>query len=436
MTTTNDTSANDMQDRSMNPRPTAPDLVRIFDTTLRDGEQSPGATLTADEKLEIAGQLARLGVDIIEAGFPAASPGDLSAVQRIAVSVGRAKRTGKDGAPAEPPVIAAMARASIGDIDQAWKGVRDARRPRIHIVLATSDIHLEYKLRKTRPEVLEMARKSVAYARSLCDDVEFSPEDATRSDREFLAEVLDTVIEAGATTLNITDTVGYATPEEYGGLVRFLRQRVAEPDRAVWSTHCHDDLGLATANTLAGVVNGARQIEVSVNGIGERAGNACLEETVMALRTRKAVFNLETNIVTPEICRTSRMVSSATGMLVQPNKAIVGANAFAHEAGIHQDGMLKNRATYEIMNAEDVGASESRLVLGKHSGRNALRSKLEKLGYSIDGEALDQVFRKFKELVDTQKVISDAELCAFCAELSLPTEARPGVRAEAERVQA
>lgn len=413
----------------------APDLVRIFDTTLRDGEQSPGATLNADEKLEIAEQLARLGVDIIEAGFPAASPGDLAAVQRIAMTVGRAKRTDRNGAPAEPPVIAAMARASRGDIDQAWRGVRDARNPRIHIVLATSDIHLEYKLRKTRAEVLEMARQSVTYARSLCGDVEFSPEDATRSDRDFLAQVLETVIEAGATTLNITDTVGYATPEEYGGLVRFLRQRVARADSVVWSTHCHDDLGLATANTLAGVVNGARQVEVSINGIGERAGNACLAESVMALRTRKAVFNLETNIVTPELCRTSRMVSSLTGMLVQPNKAIVGANAFAHEAGIHQDGMLKNRATYEIMNAADVGASESRLVLGKHSGRNALRSKLEKLGYRVEGEALDQVFKKFKDLLDIHKVISDAQLHALCEELSLSTNVRVEGRQNAETVQ-
>lgn len=436
MTTINDTPADDMQEQPMKLRSTTPDLVRIFDTTLRDGEQSPGATLNADEKLEIAEQLARLGVDVIEAGFPASSPGDLSAVQRIAASVGRAERTDKHGAPAEPPCIAAMARASRSDIDQAWRGVRDAKHPRIHIVLATSDIHLEYKLRKTRSEVLDMARQAVAHARGLCGDVEFSPEDATRSDPGYLAQVIEAVIEAGATTLNIPDTVGYSTPEEYGALIRSLRQRVAKADDVVWSVHCHDDLGLATANTLAGIVNGARQVEVSINGIGERAGNACLAETVMVLQTRKSVFNLETNITTREICRTSRMVSSSTGMLVQPNKAIVGANAFAHEAGIHQDGMLKNRRTYEIMNAADVGLSESRLVLGKHSGRNALRSKLEKLGYRVSGEALDQVFRKFKDVVDTQKVINDAQLHAFCAELSLSTDVRPEARQDAESVQA
>lgn len=436
MTTIDGTPTAGIQGQPVELRRNAPDVVRIFDTTLRDGEQSPGATLTADEKLEIAHQLARLGVDIIEAGFPASSPGDLAAVQRIAISVGRAKRKDKHGEPAEPPTIAAMARANRGDIDQAWRGVRDARHPRIHIVLATSDIHLEYKLRKTRAEVLDMARQAVTHARKLCDDIEFSPEDATRSDPEYLAQVLETVIDAGATTLNIPDTVGYSTPDEYGALIRFLRQRVARADDAVWSVHCHDDLGLATANTLAGVVNGARQIEVSINGIGERAGNACLAETVMALRTRKALFNLETNITTQEICPTSRMVSSSTGLVVQPNKAIVGANAFAHEAGIHQDGMLKNRRTYEIMDAADVGLDESRLVLGKHSGRNALRAKLEKLGYSVGGEELDLVFKKFKDVVDIQKVISDAQLQALCAELPLRTESRQKARADAESVQA
>ncbi|HEV7371679.1 2-isopropylmalate synthase [Arenibaculum sp.] len=436
MTTINGTPTDDMQGKPMDLLRNAPDLVRIFDTTLRDGEQSPGATLTADEKLEIAHQLARLGVDIIEAGFPASSPGDLSAVQRIAASVGRTARTDKHGEPAEPPTIAAMARANRGDIDQAWRGVRDARHPRIHIVLATSDIHLEYKLRKTRAEVLEMARQAVTHARKMCDDIEFSPEDATRSDPEYLAEVLTTVIDAGATTLNIPDTVGYTTPDEYGALIRFLRQRVARADDVVWSVHCHDDLGLATANTLAGIANGARQVEVSINGIGERAGNACLAETVMALRTRKALFNLDTNITTQEICPTSRMVSASTGMLVQPNKAIVGANAFAHEAGIHQDGMLKNRRTYEIMDAADVGLDESRLVLGKHSGRNALRAKLEKLGYSVGGDELDLVFKKFKDVVDRQKVIDDAQLQALCAELSLSTDVRPKARLDAESVQA
>ncbi|MFL6622572.1 MAG: 2-isopropylmalate synthase [Sulfurifustis sp.] len=402
-------------------RSTSSEVVRIFDTTLRDGEQSPGATLNADEKLEIAEQLARLGVDIIEAGFPASSPGDLSAVQQIAVSVGRAKRTDKQGAMVDPPAVAAMARASRGDIDQAWRGVRDAKHPRIHIVLATSDIHLEYKLRKTRAEVLDMARQSVTYACRMCNDVEFSPEDATRSDREFLVQVLEAAVEAGATTLNIPDTVGYATPEEYGGLIRFLRERIAK-DGVVLSTHCHDDLGLATANTLAGVVNGARQVEVTINGIGERAGNACVAETVMALHTRRSVFNFETNVIRREIYRTSKLVSSLTGMVVQPNKAIVGANAFSHEAGIHQDGVLKNRRTYEIMDAAEVGFGETRLVLGKHSGRNALRSKLEKLGYRVTGEKLDRIFKKFKDVVDTQKTVSDAQLQRFCAELSVSTD--------------
>ena len=401
----------------------APDLVRIFDTTLRDGEQSPGAALSADEKLEIAEQLARLGVDVIEAGFPASSPGDMSAVQQIAVSVGRAQRTDKHGAPAEPPGIAAMARAGRADIDQAWRGVRDAKHPRIHIVLATSDIHLEYKLRKTRSEVVDMARQAVTHARRLCADVEFSPEDATRSDREFLVQVLEAAVEAGATTLNIPDTVGYATPEEFGALIRFLRQRLAQADGVVLSVHCHDDLGLATANTLAGLANGSRQVEVTINGIGERAGNACLEETVMALHTRKSVFNLETNIIRREICRTSKLVSSLTGMPVQPNKAIVGSNAFSHESGIHQDGVLKHRRTYEIMDPSDVGVSETRLVLGKLSGRNALRWKLEKLGYRLSDEQLDDLFRRFKDVVDTQKTVSDAQLHTLCAELSVSTDA-------------
>jgi 2-isopropylmalate synthase len=397
----------------------APDLVRIFDTTLRDGEQSPGATLNADEKLEIAEQLARLGVDVIEAGFPASSPGDMSAVQQVAVSVGRARRTAKDGSPANPPGIAAMARANQADIDQTWRGIRDAKHPRIHIVLATSDIHLQYKLRKTRAEVVEMARRAVTHARKLCDDVEFSPEDATRTDREFLVQVLDAAVEAGATTLNIPDTVGYAMPEEFGALIRFLRERVTKIEGVVLSAHCHDDLGLATANTLAGLANGCRQVEVTINGIGERAGNACLAETVMALHTRNPIFNLETNITKTEICRTSKLVSHLTGMPVQPNKAIVGLNAFAHEAGIHQDGILKNRRTYEIMDAADVGYGESRLVLGKHSGRNVLRWKLETLGYQIGNEELDDVFRRFKDVVDVQKEISDAQLQEICAKLSL-----------------
>lgn len=395
----------------------SPNLVRIFDTTLRDGEQSPGATLNTDEKLVIAEQLARLGVDVIEAGFPASSPGDLSAVQQIAVSVGRATRKDANGSSIDPPGIAAMARANHFDIDRAWLGIRDAKHPRIHIVLATSDIHLEYKLRKTRSEIIDLTRHAVQHARTLCGDVEFSPEDATRSDRDFMVKVLETAVEAGATTLNIPDTVGYAVPQEYGELIGFLCQRFAKSNGVVVSVHCHDDLGLATANTLAGIASGGRQVEVTINGIGERAGNACLEEIVMALHTRKPIFNLETNIARREIARSSDLVSRLTGIVVQPNKAIIGANAFSHEAGIHQDGILKNRRTYEIMDAADVGLVESRLVLGKHSGRNALRSKLEKLGYQLTTEELDQVFWKFKDVVDTHKTISDAQLDGFCNEL-------------------
>ena len=408
--------------RNPSLEPTKPELVRIFDTTLRDGEQSPGVSLTADTKLQIAEQLARLGVDVIEAGFPVSSPGDMSGVQKIARSVGQAKRNNKHGMIADPPGIAAMARASRADIDSAWRGVRDAIYPRIHIVLATSDIHMEYKLRKTRPEVIEMARSSVTYARNLCNDVEFSSEDATRSDRDFLVQVLEAAVEAGATTLNIPDTVGYAMPEEYGALIGFIHRHFASAGVTV-SAHCHDDLGLATANTLAGLANGARQVEGTINGIGERAGNACMTETVMALRTRAPLFSLETNIITKEIGRTSKLVSDLTGMVVQPNKAIVGANAFAHQAGIHQDGMLKNPRTYEIMDPSDVGVSESLLVLGKLSGRNALRSKLEKLGYQVEGEKLDQVSIRVKQVLDIQRAVSDLQLHEICAEVFRSTNA-------------
>ncbi len=404
-------------------QPTKPELVRIFDTTLRDGEQSPGASLTADEKLQIAEQLAKLGVDVIEAGFPVSSPGDMAGVQKIARSVGQAKRNNKHGSIVAPPGIAAMARANRTDIDSAWRGVRDAIYPRIHIVLATSDIHMEYKLRKTRSEVIEMARSSVTYAHDLCNDIEFSPEDATRSDRDFLVQVLEAVVEAGVTTLNIPDTVGYAMPEEYGTLIGFLHRHFASTGVTV-SVHCHDDLGLATANTLVGLANGARQIEATINGIGERAGNACMAETVMALRTRAPLFNLETNIITKEIWRTSKLVSGLTGMVVQPNKAIVGANAFAHQAGIHQDGMLKNPRTYEIMDPSDVGLGESLLVLGKLSGRNALRSKLEKLGYHVEGEKLDQVSIRVKQILDTQRTVSDVHLREICAEVFQSADAQ------------
>ena len=387
------------------------DYVRIFDTTLRDGEQSPGATLTSTEKLEIARQLARLGVDVIEAGFPAASPDDLEAVRRIAREVGH---------PVDPhlraPIIAGLARANRPDIDKCWQAVQPARAPRIHTFLATSDIHLEHKLKMSRDEVLARVREMVAYARSLCDDVEFSPEDAGRSDKAFLCEVLKVAIEAGATTLNIPDTVGYTTPPEYGGLIRELIEFTPGADRVIWSVHCHDDLGLATANALAGIQAGARQVEVAVNGIGERAGNTSLEEVVMALHTRQPVFGLRTGIETTQIARTSRMVSNYTGIPVQPNKAIVGANAFAHEAGIHQDGMLKHQTTYEIMRPETVGVSASQLVLGKHSGRHALKARLLALGYPLPEADLDRAFGEFKKLADKKKVIADADLEALVSE--------------------
>jgi len=383
-----------------------PDVVRIFDTTLRDGEQSPGASLTSAEKLEIARQLARLGVDIIEAGFPAASPDDLLAVQRIAQEVGT-----PDG-----PVIAGLARAAQNDIDKAWEAVRPAAKPRIHTFLATSDIHMERKLRMTRSQVVARAREMVAYARSLCDDVEFSPEDAGRSDPDFLIEVLATVIAAGATTLNIPDTVGYTMPDEYYALMRKLITETPGGDQVIWSVHCHDDLGMATANTLAGIRAGARQAEVTMNGIGERAGNTSLEEVVMALHTRQPYYGLRTHIDTTQIARTSRMVSNYTGIPVQPNKAIVGSNAFAHEAGIHQDGMLKDQRTYEIMTPETVGLSQSRLVLGKHSGRHAFRVRLEELGYSLSDDQIKTAFERFKVLADKKKTVTDADLEALIAD--------------------
>jgi 2-isopropylmalate synthase len=388
-----------------------PNYVRIFDTTLRDGEQSPGASLTSSEKLEIARGLARLGVDVIEAGFPAASPDDFEAVRRIAVEVGNAR--GGEIAGQQPPIICGLARATKGDIDAAWRAVREAARPRIHTFLATSTIHMKYKLRMDPEEVVERVREMVAYARSLCPDVEFSPEDAGRSDPEFLYLVLGEAIKAGATTLNIPDTVGYITPEEFGRLISGIIANTPGIESAIVSVHCHDDLGLATANTLAAIQAGARQAEVTVNGIGERAGNTSLEEVVMALKTRHPIFGLETSIDTTQITRVSRMVSNYTGIPVQPNKAIVGANAFAHEAGIHQDGMLKHNTTYEIMRPETVGLHRSRLVLGKHSGRHALRVRLEEMGYKLDDEELRAVFQRFKELADKKKTITDADLEAL-----------------------
>lgn len=382
--------------------------VRVFDTTLRDGEQSPGATMTSAEKFEVARGLARLGVDVIEAGFPAASPDDLNAVQRIAETIGK-----EPGPSGEPPIICGLARASESDVRAAWEAVAPAARPRIHTFLATSPIHMRHKLRMDPEDVVQRVVDMVSLAKSMCDDVEFSPEDAGRSDPDFLAVVLAEAIKAGATTLNIPDTVGYTTPQEFGALIKGVVDGVPGAADVVISVHCHDDLGLATANTLAGVQAGARQVEVTVNGIGERAGNTSLEEVVMALRTRQAVFDLTTGIDTTQISRVSKMVSNYSGIIVPPNKAVVGANAFAHEAGIHQDGMLKNQETYEIMRPETIGLTQSRLVLGKHSGRHALRARLEELGYELDRDALQQAFERFKALADKKKSVTDADLEAI-----------------------
>jgi 2-isopropylmalate synthase len=388
----------------------ADNYVRIFDTTLRDGEQSPGASMTSAEKLEVARTLARLGVDVVEAGFPASSPDDLEAVRRIAIEVGNPT----DGM--QPPIICGLARAVRSDIEKAWEAVRYAARPRIHTFLATSDIHMEYKLHMTRQQVLETVSEMVGYASSLCRDVEFSPEDAGRSDPAFLYRVLEAAIRAGATTLNIPDTVGYTSPEEYGALIAGIIHNTSGIGSCIVSTHCHDDLGLATANTLAGIRSGARQAEVTINGIGERAGNTSLEEVVMALHTRRPFYNLVTGIDTTQIYRASKLVSNYTGIVVQPNKAIVGANAFAHEAGIHQDGMLKNQMTYEIMRPETVGVTQSSLVLGKHSGRHALKARLNELGYDLAEEDLNKAFQRFKNLADKKKTITDADLEAMLAD--------------------
>jgi len=385
--------------------------VRIFDTTLRDGEQSPGATMTSAEKLDVARALARLGVDIIEAGFPAASPDDLEGVRQIAVEVGQ-----PNTARPRPPLICGLARASKSDIDKAWEAVKPAARPRIHTFLATSEIHMRYKLKMDREQVIERVSEMVAYARGLCEEVEFSPEDAGRSDPEFLYLVLGEAIKAGATTLNIPDTVGYTTPDEFGALIAGILTNTPEIVNCVVSVHCHDDLGLATANTLAGLRAGARQAEVTVNGIGERAGNTSLEEVVMALHTRRPAFNLITGIDTTQIMRASKLVSNYTGFVVPPNKAIVGSNAFAHEAGIHQDGMLKHQQTYEIMRPETVGVTQTRLVLGKHSGRHALKTHLSDLGYALSEAELDKAFARFKNLADKKKVITDADLEALVAD--------------------
>lgn len=391
--------------------PAKKEKLVIFDTTLRDGEQSPGATLNIEEKLEIARQLSRLGVDVCEAGFPIASPGDFEAVRRIAEEVGPLTEGRKTG---QPMVIAGLSRANEADIDRAYEAIKDAPRHRIHTFLATSDIHLKHKLKIDREECIEQVIRAVRHAKSKCDDVEFSPEDAGRSDPEFLTVVLGEAIKAGATTLNIPDTVGYTTPEEFGWLIKYLIENTPGADQVTWSTHCHNDLGLATANTLAGIHNGARQVEVTVNGIGERAGNTSLEEVVMAVHTRPQNFIVETNLDTTQITRTSRMVSAYTGMPIQPNKAIVGANAFAHEAGIHQDGMLKHHTTYEIMQPETVGLHSSSLVLGKHSGRHAFRKRLEEMGYGdLNKAELNKAFDRFKRLADKKKVVTEPDLEAI-----------------------
>ena len=393
---------------------TPEDRILIFDTTLRDGEQSPGATLNVDEKLTIARQLARLGVDIIEAGFPFASPGDFEAVNKIAAEVGT-----PDG-----PTICGLARATKHDIETAGRAIAPAAKGRIHTFIATSDIHMQYKLRKSREEVLAITPEMVAYAKTFTNDVEFSPEDAGRSEPEFLYQVLEAAIAAGATTVNIPDTVGYLTPTEFGTLIRGIKENVPNIDQAVISVHGHNDLGLAVANFLEAVKNGARQLECTINGIGERAGNAALEELVMALHVRRSFYNPFlgrpadseaplTHINTPEIYQTSRLVSNLTGMFVQPNKAIVGANAFAHESGIHQDGVLKNKLTYEIMDAESIGLNKNQIVLGKHSGRNAFRTRLKELGHELGDQDLNRAFLRFKDLADKKKVVSDWDILAL-----------------------
>jgi 2-isopropylmalate synthase len=379
------------------------DRVRIFDTTLRDGEQSPGISLNKQEKLEIAHQLARLGVDVIEAGFPITSPGDFEAVQAIAREV-------------EGPVVCGLARTSKQDIDAAWNAVKDSQRPRIHTFIATSDIHIERKLQSTREDVKGQARAAVAHARQYADDVEFSPEDGSRSEIEFMAEVVQIAIDEGATTINVPDTVGYTMPDEYAEMWRSLYELVPDLARVTTSVHCHNDLGLAVANSFAGLRAGARQVECAVNGIGERAGNASLEEIVMLLHTRESSVGLWTGINTREIARTSRLVSRLTGYPVQPNKAIVGRNAFAHEAGIHQDGVLKERTTYEIMDATTIGLEQNSIVLGKHSGRHALRNALEELGFAVDGAALNTAFKRFKEIADKKKRVTALDLEAIVSD--------------------
>lgn len=379
------------------------DQIIIFDTTLRDGEQSPGASMNTAEKLRLARQLERLGVDVMEAGFPAASNGDFEAVRLISETIRNAQ-------------VAALARTSKADIDRAWEAIKGAAHPRIHTFIATSDIHLKHKLRMTRDQVIETAAEAVRYARSFTENVEFSAEDGSRSDWDFLCQVYGAVIKEGATTLNLPDTVGYALPDEFGQLIMYLRENIPGIDKVTISTHCHNDLGLATANTLAGLKAGARQAEVTINGIGERAGNTSLEEVVMSLYTRRDLMGFTTRIKTEEIYPSSRLVSMVTGIVVQPNKAVVGANAFAHEAGIHQDGVLKNRMTYEIMEPKTVGLDTNRLVLGKHSGRHAFKAKLTDLGFDMTQDEINRLFEKFKELADKRKELLDEDIEALVAE--------------------
>ncbi|MDF1589987.1 MAG: 2-isopropylmalate synthase [Desulfobacterales bacterium] len=384
------------------------DKVIIFDTTLRDGEQSPGASMNTAEKLRLASQMEKLGVDVLEAGFPAASEGDFDAVSSIANKIKGIE-------------IAGLARTSREDIDRAWQAIRNAAKPRIHTFIATSDIHMTYKLKMSRDEVVKKAVESVRYAKSLTENIEFSAEDGSRSDRDFLCKVFEAAIEAGATTVNLPDTVGYAIPQEFESLVKYVMTHTPNIHKAVLSVHCHNDLGLATANTIAAINAGARQAEVTINGIGERAGNTSLEEVVMALHTRPNFLPVTTGIRTDQIYHTSRLVSMITGIIVQPNKAIVGANAFAHEAGIHQDGVLKNPMTYEIMKPETIGLSKNKMILGKHSGRHALREHLKDLGYDLSDEEVQLVFVKFKELADKKKHVVDEDLEVIVAEGILRT---------------
>ncbi len=397
--------------------------ITVFDTTLRDGEQSPGCSMNVQEKVRLARQLDRLGVDVIEAGFPIASDGDFTAVQAVAAAVPR-------------PIIAALARASRNDIERAARALQSAIRPRIHVFLATSDIHLQHKLRISRERCLEQASDSVRRARTFCADVEFSPEDATRTEPEFLFQVLEAVIEAGATTLNIPDTVGYTVPAEFGELIRNIRERVRGAENVTISAHCHNDLGLAVANSLSAIINGARQVECTINGIGERAGNASLEEIVMALRVRADRYAYQTTVATEQLYPTSQLLEEITGIPVQPNKAIIGRNAFAHEAGIHQDGMLKNPLTYEIMTPQSVGVPDSKLVLGKHSGRHALSLRCEQLGYHFERRELDEIYRKFVVLADQIKHVHDHHLLGLIRESYGESHRIPPGRVEAEQAAA